>query len=245
MERPAGRTLELVIRTIPAYLLEFVTAIREKFVEQIVVSAGFGCHTCYCMSWRYLCLVAAVDRSLSPARRTTLPSTGTVSLTGVEEGCVTADFTTDAAAASRTVLPEWAWERHANPWSGWTRAATTPVLVYALYRRDWRLLAAAIGWLVVNPAAFPAPTDDEAWMTRGVLAEREWLRRGNGTFGTSWPNVLNLLNLPVTLYVGWATLRRRPLHAVVATALLMALKLLWIDELIARIEFGDVPDGRT
>jgi len=133
-----------------------------------------------------------------------------------------------------TVLPEWVWRRHANPWSGWTRAATTPVLVYALYRRDWRLVAAALGWIVVNPVAFPPPERTDAWMTRGVLAEREWLRQGNGTVGFSWPNVINLLNAPTTLYVGWATFRRRPLHAVVGTTLLMALKLRWMDEIIDR-----------
>ncbi|MFC6732544.1 DUF6653 family protein [Haladaptatus sp. DYSN1] len=136
------------------------------------------------------------------------------------------------SSSESTVLPEWVWRRHANPWSGWSRAATTPVLVYALYHRKWRLVATALVWLVVNPAAFPVPETTDAWMTRGVLAEREWLRDSNGTVGLSWPNLLNLLNAPVTAYVGWATLKRRPVHAVVATALLMALKLLWIREII-------------
>ena len=143
----------------------------------------------------------------------------------------------------RTVLPDRVWERHANPRSGWSRFATTPVLVYALYRRNWRLVALAFGWLVVNPVAFPPPGSDDAWMTRGVRAEEEWLRRGNGTVGTSWPNVLNLLNVPATLYVLWAALRRRPGHAVVATALVMGLKLLWIDEVVARTGVGDVDGG--
>ncbi|MFC6838210.1 DUF6653 family protein [Halomarina ordinaria] len=144
---------------------------------------------------------------------------------------------TDTRPASpRTVLPEAVWERHANPWSGWSRAATTPLLVYALYSRNRRLLAATLGWLVVNPAAFPPPTNTDAWMTRGVLAERAWLRAGNGTVGVDWPNVLNLLNVPVTAWVGWAALRRRPVHTVVATALLMGLKMLWIDEIIQRTD---------
>lgn len=141
--------------------------------------------------------------------------------------------------ASGTVLPDWVWKRHANPWSGWSRAATTPVIVYALYHRDWRLVAASLVWLLVNPAAFSAPETTDAWMTRGVLAEREWLETGHGSVGTSWPKVLNLLNVPVTLYVGWATFRRRPVHTVVATALLMGLKLLWIHELIDLTDVGD------
>ena len=139
---------------------------------------------------------------------------------------------TEASASARTVLPERVWKRHANPWSGWSRAATTPALVYALYRRDWRLVATSLVWLVVNPAAFSPPETADAWMTRGVLAERAWLRADNGTVGTSWPNVLNLLNVPATLYVGWSTFRRRPVHTAVSTGLLMGLKLLWMREII-------------
>ncbi|WP_338728511.1 DUF6653 family protein [Haladaptatus sp. DJG-WS-42] len=138
----------------------------------------------------------------------------------------------DPTGTEQTVLPEWVWKRHANPWSGWTRAATTPVFVYALYQRNWRLVAALAVWLVVNPAAFPAPKTTDAWMTRGVLAEREWLAQGNGTVGLSWPNVLNLVNVPATAYLGWATLRRRPGHAVLATALVMAFKLAWMAKII-------------
>ena len=150
-----------------------------------------------------------------------------------------------APGSARAVLPERVWRRHANPWSGWSRAATTPVLVYALYHRDWRLVTASLAWLLCNPAAFPPPETAEAWMTRGVLAERVWLRAGNGTLGTSWPNVLNLLNVPTTLHVGWATLRRHPVHAVVSTALLMGLKLLWIREIIDLTgvdSFEDMPE---
>lgn len=138
----------------------------------------------------------------------------------------------DSPGTERTVLPGWVWKRHANPWSGWTRAATTPMLVYALYQRNWRLVAGLVVWLLINPAAFPAPKTTDAWMTRGVLAEREWLAQGNGTVGLAWPNVLNLVNVPATAYLGWATLRRRPVHAVVATGLVMAFKLAWMAKII-------------
>lgn len=141
-----------------------------------------------------------------------------------------------ADGTTRTVLPDWVWERHANPWSGWTRVAVTPVLVYAFYHRNWRLLAAAVVWTVVNPVAFPPPKTDDAWMTRGVRAEEAWLEAGNGTVGTSWPNVLNIVNVPATTYLGWATLRKRPVHAVVATTLVLGLKLLWMREIIERTE---------
>ena len=41
------------------------------------------------------------------------------------------------------------WARHANPMSGWTRAPTGAVLVYAVYRRDWRLLLAGVLWAAI------------------------------------------------------------------------------------------------
>ncbi|WP_332898898.1 DUF6653 family protein [Haladaptatus sp. CMSO5] len=138
----------------------------------------------------------------------------------------------DANDSVHTILPDSVWKRHANPWSGWTRAATTPALVYALYQRNWRLVAGLVVWLIINPAAFRPPETTDAWMTRGVLAERAWLAQGHGTVGLSWPNVLNLLNVPATAYLGWATLRRRPVHAVLATALVMAFKLAWMAQII-------------
>jgi hypothetical protein len=142
---------------------------------------------------------------------------------------------------SRSSLPEWAWRRHANPLSGWTRVATTPVVVYALYHRNWRLVALLAVWVVLNPVAFPPPHTTDAWMTRGVLAEREWIAAGNRTVGLSWPNVLNLLNLPTTAYLGWATLRRRPVHTVVATTMLMTFKLWWVAEIVEEtgVEAGE------
>jgi hypothetical protein len=152
----------------------------------------------------------------------------------------------EAPLSARTVLPEGVWKRHANPWSGWSRAATTPVLVYALYHREWRVVTTALVWLLLNPAAFPPPETTNAWMTRGVLAERAWLRAGKGTVGFSWPNVLNLVSGVATLYVGWATFRRRPVHTIVATALVMGTKLLWIQEIIGLTDvdgFDDLADA--
>jgi hypothetical protein len=104
------------------------------------------------------------------------------------------------------------------------------------------VLVAALVWTVLNPVVFPPPESTSSWMTRGVLAEREWLRAGNRTIGTDWPNVLNLLALPATVYLGWAAFRRRPVHAVVATVLSMGLKLAWVN---AVIDLTGVSDRET
>ncbi len=73
------------------------------------------------------------------------------------------------------------WSRHANPWSGWTRCATTPVLFVALWSHVWLgwwalVPIGVVGcWLWVNPRLFPPPATRTAWMTRGVLGERLWV----------------------------------------------------------------------
>ena len=129
-------------------------------------------------------------------------------------------------------LPDWVWARHANPKSGWSRVALLPLFAYGLYRRDPRVLAAAVVWTVVNPVAFPPPEDAEAWMTRGVLAERAWLAADNRTVGLGWPNVLNLVSGAGSAYLVWAALRRRPGHTVLATFVVAGAKLRWIDEIV-------------
>jgi len=84
------------------------------------------------------------------------------------------------------------WARHSNPKSGWTRVPSGAVIVYAIYRRNWRLLGAALVWTAVNPFLFSPPETDEAWMTRVVLAERWWVReQTNKTVGLSYPNICN------------------------------------------------------
>jgi hypothetical protein len=111
--------------------------------------------------------------------------------------------------------------------------------MYALYRRDRRLFAAAVAFTALNPVRFSRPGRTDNWMSGGVLAEREWIAAGDGTTGTDYPNVLNLLGEPVWLYAVAAAVRRRPVGTVLATATAMALKLLWIDEIRRRTTAAD------
>ncbi|EMA18538.1 DUF6653 family protein [Haloarcula argentinensis] len=128
---------------------------------------------------------------------------------------------------------DWFWTRHANPKSGWSRVPTGAVIVYAVYQRDWRLLIAAFLWTLVNPVLFAPPENEDAWMTRAVLAERWWLtEEANGTMGLGYPNVCNTggaLASVVALYAAW---RRRPATAAVATITMGGLKLCWLRELV-------------
>jgi hypothetical protein len=136
----------------------------------------------------------------------------------------------------RAALEDAFWARHSNPKSGWSRTAVLPALLYATYRRDWRLVAAVVAFAAVNPLLFAAPEDDEAWMTRVVLAERWWRETDRGFLDRSYPNVLNVCNAPVTLYATVAAYRGRPVRSALACGAAMALKFWYVAELVRRYE---------
>jgi hypothetical protein len=134
-------------------------------------------------------------------------------------------------------IPDALWRRHANPKSGWSRLLVTPLLLYAVYRRDGRLAAVAVAFTVVNPVLFPPPEDDDAWMTRVVLAERWWVdEREEPVLSGSYPGVLNLLNLPVSAYALLAAYRKHPARAAAAGLASVLLKLGFVAELVRRYD---------
>lgn len=75
------------------------------------------------------------------------------------------------------------WMRHANPWSGYTRMATTPFYFLAIWSHVWigwwALLPCALlaVWTWLNPRIFPAPGSTDNWMSKGVMGERVYLNR--------------------------------------------------------------------
>lgn len=88
--------------------------------------------------------------------------------------------------AAAFVMTDEVWDRHANPWSVWTRVASGPLPFLAIWSHVWfgwpiaiLLLAVAVVWLWLNPRIFPAPKSTESWASRVVLGERVWLNRGN------------------------------------------------------------------
>lgn len=134
----------------------------------------------------------------------------------------------------RDRLEDTFWRRHSNPWSAGTRFAITPVLMYALYHRKWRLLAAAIAFTVVNPVLFGEPNNTDNWFSEVVLAEEAWLGEGKGTTDLSYPNVLNLLNGVSGILALASAIRRKPVGTVVGTVGIIVFKTWWVEAIRRR-----------
>ena len=75
------------------------------------------------------------------------------------------------------------WQRHANPWSVYTRVPVPVLLTAAVWSRRWlgRRSLLPVGlvcvWTAVNPTLFPPPRSLDHWASKAVLGERAWGRR--------------------------------------------------------------------
>lgn len=75
------------------------------------------------------------------------------------------------------------WERHASPWSVWTRIGTLPLVVAAIWSRVWLgwgsliPIGLVLAWIWLNPRLFARPRSTNNWASKGVLGERVWLNR--------------------------------------------------------------------
>ena len=78
------------------------------------------------------------------------------------------------------------WERHANPWSGFTRIITYPLVFLPIWyfqeflenpANNWYTVLGIIlvgSWCWLNPRIFPKPKDFDHLMSKGVLGEKFW-----------------------------------------------------------------------
>ncbi len=85
--------------------------------------------------------------------------------------------------AAAMAMKDATWERHANPWSVWTRVPLLALFALAVYFRGplgawlWPVLGLLALWAIVNPRAFPPPASTDNWASKGVFGERVWLNR--------------------------------------------------------------------
>jgi hypothetical protein len=80
-------------------------------------------------------------------------------------------------------MTEETWERHANPWSVYTRYVSFPLLALSIWSREWIDLwsfvpvTTVLIWVWSNPRVFPKPASTDNWASKAVLGERVWLNR--------------------------------------------------------------------
>lgn len=147
---------------------------------------------------------------------------------------------TARSLARAFAMSDAAWERHANPWSGYTRFFILPLLVLAIWARvwigAWCLLPVGLVllWTWLNPRAFPPPAHTEAWMTRAVLGERVWLAADTVPIpahqrrAARCLTLLPLLGFPAMV---WGLVVLDPWAAALGTALVVIAKLWFLDRM--------------
>ncbi|ACK72399.1 conserved hypothetical protein [Gloeothece citriformis PCC 7424] len=92
-------------------------------------------------------------------------------------------MTLERTIASAFDMKDETWQRHASPWSVWTRFSVLPLLILAFWSRIWLgwgsliPIAMAVGWMWYNPRIFNKPTSTNNWASKAVLGERVWLNR--------------------------------------------------------------------
>jgi hypothetical protein len=93
------------------------------------------------------------------------------------------------------ILSERTWQRHANPWSVWTRYAAFPLFVLAVWSWHWIgwwslvPISAMVLFLVVNPWLFPPPRTTRNWASMAVLGEQVWLSEQRTFLPQQFPHV--------------------------------------------------------
>ncbi|MEE6138595.1 DUF6653 family protein [Mycobacterium sp. 050128] len=122
--------------------------------------------------------------------------------------------------------------RHCNPWSAWSRWASTPlILVPAWTRRRSHAVWLAV-WMAANPFVFGKPAQLRAWSTRAMLGEELWISR-RPLDGAA---VVSGLTAATALVALVAARRHRLAPAAIATTLQMSLTLVYWEQMVRYLE---------
>lgn len=129
-------------------------------------------------------------------------------------------------------LDDVTWMKHSNPMSVYTRYTALPLIILAIWSRDWLgyysliFLGLAFLWTYYNPVLFSKPKTTKTWASRAVFGERAYLNHKNIPVEAHHMNMLKVINsimtlgLPFLVYGLW-TLSIWP------TILWMAIVIMW------------------
>ena len=105
-----------------------------------------------------------------------------------------------------------AWQRHANPWSVYTRIPIPLALVAAIWTYAWigwwslAPVAVVCVWIVMNPKVFPPPRSLGNWASKAVLGEVFWADRKENPVPARHrvaPTVLVVINTLGLPFIAW------------------------------------------
>lgn len=126
-------------------------------------------------------------------------------------------------------MKEDTWLKHSNPLSGWTRFAAVPVLMIAVWHRNWLVVAAVSGFIAVNPFLFLPPARSDRWITRAVLGEKIYCSRKKQFDFSFLLLVLVAVSFALALY---GVILRQIHSAVSGTAGVIVFKLWYLDRMV-------------
>lgn len=138
-------------------------------------------------------------------------------------------------------MDEATWARHANPLSVWTRFTCLPLLVVAIWSREWignwSLIAigAALIWIWVNPRVFPEPADFDHWPGKATFGERVWLNRLEIPIPPHHERavfLISLLIIPGIVLTGYGLFTLQVWPTILGSALAMMAKAWFCDRMV-------------
>lgn len=138
-------------------------------------------------------------------------------------------------------MDERVWERHANPWSVWSRVATFPLFLLALWSAYWIgwycliPVTALSVWLWLNPRIFPPPASTQSWAARAVLGERVYLLRVMHPVPLEHTNVATLLGIGSAIGVlltAAGLIAAEPFTFIAGGTMVMVFKLWFCDRMV-------------
>jgi hypothetical protein len=122
--------------------------------------------------------------------------------------------------------------RHANPWSAWTRWASTPLVLLPVWTRSRSHGWMVATWFALNPIVFPKITDERDWATRAMLGEELWITHRPKDSATVLSVVASLLAVAALI----AARRHRAVLAAVTTAAQMTLTLVYWQQMVRYLD---------
>ena len=150
-------------------------------------------------------------------------------------------MTLDRKFAAAMSMDEATWLRHSNPWSVWSRASVLPLVILAVWSREWwgawawAAIATSGAWMWANPRIFRRPKSMNGWASRGVLGERVWLNRDVVPVPEHHrvaPHVLNGVTAIGTAFVVWGLVALEVWPTLLGSILIYCGKLWFLDRMV-------------